>query len=211
METPSDWEKKTHPIDPTAYCKARGHTTSGKKHASTHTQNRWYSQSIMASASIIQAHDAATEQSIDQELSTKSRIMLSNWNALLIFVEMSAKVKRRLPQPVILSSNAPFSCGLWMCHESSIDKWWLFHHRRLQMPNFLQTRKKHRELDRNRKPPIQMLVKMWRFFSHQSKFDGGVEKLVQQNAIYPIEIRPASLWSIITWITAVATAMPISQ
>lgn len=39
-------------------------------------------------------HQQRTSQSIDQEMSTKSRIMLSNCTALLIFVEITAKLDR---------------------------------------------------------------------------------------------------------------------
>lgn len=79
------------------------------------------------------AIDAEKEesQSIDQEMSTKSRITLSNCNALLILSEISAKLDRFDPLTI---RRLPFSCITF-----SPNKWWISHKRRMFIPvKFLQ-------------------------------------------------------------------------
>lgn len=150
------------------------------------------------------AIDAEKEesQSIDQEMSTKSRITLSNCNALLILSEISAKLDRFDPLTI---RRLPFSCITF-----SPNKWWISHKRRLFIPvKFLQ---KHFFF-------LQMKSVGFIFLSNQMMNLFYLAGLVANWSTswsgfalkIPMKLPSNGMLSMITWISVTAMAIPISQ
>lgn len=137
-------------------------------------------------------------QSIDQEMSTKSRITLSNCNALLILSEISAKLDRLDPLTI---RRWPFSCITF-----PPNKWWISHKRRpikfLQKHFFFSNEKCWIHFLSNQMTNIFYpagLVANWS--TSWSDFALKMPMILPSNGIL----------SMITWISATAMAIPISQ